>query len=79
MRRLSIVLFLFILSALLWWAYVATTLPPGVESKGDASEVIPWLSLAGAIVSLLTGVATLALEIVKLKHLSKVRSGNGES
>jgi hypothetical protein len=79
MRRLSIVLFLFILSALLWWTYDATTLPPGVESKGEASEVIPWLSLAGAVVSFLTALVTLALEVVKLRHLSKSHPGDRES
>jgi hypothetical protein len=78
-RRLGGVLFLFIVSALLWWAYVATSLPPGVESKGDSSDWIPWLSLAGAIVSFLTGLVTLSLEVLKLKQLSKPHSRGEES
>jgi hypothetical protein len=63
---------------LLWWAYFATRLPPGLEPKGEPSEVIPWLSLAGSIVSLITGLVALALEIIKLKQ-SKVRAANGDS
>lgn len=78
MRRKIFILGLLILNPLLWWAYFATRLPPGLEPKGELSEVIPWLSLAGAIVSLITGVVTLALEIIKLKQGS-ARRASGDS
>jgi hypothetical protein len=78
MRRASLILGLFILSALLWWAYEASRLPPGLEPKGETSEIIPWLSLAGSIVSLITGLVTLALQIIKLKQGS-ARGASGDS
>ena len=78
MRRKILILGLLILSPLLWWAYFATRLPPGLEPKGESSEVIPWLSLAGSIVSLITGLVTLALEIIKLKH-SNAKGASGDS
>ena len=78
MRRKILILAMLILNPLLWWAYFATRLPPGLEPKGELSEVIPWLSLAGAIVSLITGLVTLALEIIKLKQGS-ARGATGDS
>jgi hypothetical protein len=78
MRRASLIVGLFILSALLWWAYQASHLPPDLEPKGEASEVIPWLSLAGSIVSLITGLVTLALQIIKLKQ-GIARGASGDS
>jgi hypothetical protein len=78
MRRVSLILGLFLLSALLWWVYQASRLPPGLEPKGEPSDVIPWLSLAGSIVSLITGLVTLALQIIKLKQGSG-RAVSGDS
>jgi hypothetical protein len=77
-RRKSLILGLFILSLLLWWAYLSTRLPPGLEPKGESSDVIPWLTLAGSIVSLITGLITLTLQIIKLKQGS-VRGASGDS
>jgi cytosine/uracil/thiamine/allantoin permease len=77
-RRGGWILGLFVLSSLPWWAYEASRLPPGLESKGETSDVISWLSLAGSIVSLVTGVVTLTLEIIKLKQ-SRVRGTSGDS
>jgi len=70
-KRLFYVLPPFIIGALLWWAYEATRLPPGVESKGEASDLLPWVSLAGSIVSLATGLVTLSLQLIKLRHPPK--------
>jgi hypothetical protein len=77
-RRKSLILGLFVLSLLFWWAYLSTRLPPGLEPKGEPSEVIAWLSLAGSILSLITGLVTLALEIIKLKQGS-ARGASGDS
>jgi hypothetical protein len=78
-RRLSIILIPFIFSTLLFWAYEASRLPPGVESKGEPSELIAWVSLAGSIVSLITGVVTLTLQILKLPYSTKRPSTDGDS
>jgi hypothetical protein len=78
MRRVSLILGLFLLSALLWWAYEASRVPPGLESKGEPSDVIPWLSLAGSIVSLVTGLVTLALEVIKLRQ-GRARGASGDT
>jgi hypothetical protein len=79
MRRLSFILLPFILSALLWWAYEFTRLPPGLEPKGEASDLVPWVSLAGSIVSLATGEITLTLELFKWRRASKSSSTEGDS
>ena len=70
MTRLSFVLLLFVVSALLWSAYEANRLPPGVEPKGESSELVAWLSLIGSIVSLITGLVGLTLQLIKLKQAS---------
>ena len=61
-----IVLF-FVLAALLWWTFEVTRPLPGLESKGGPESWTPWLTLAGSIVSLLIGMATLALKVVELR------------
>jgi hypothetical protein len=70
-REISAILGCFTAAVLLWWGYEITRLPVGVETKGGADEWIPWLSLAGAIVSLATGLASLALALVKLRQTNK--------
>jgi hypothetical protein len=70
MRRLILILLLFVLSALLWWVYDVNRLPPGVEPKGESSELVAWLSLIGSIVSLITGLVGLTLQLIKLKQAS---------
>jgi hypothetical protein len=65
-RPLTIVAF-FILALLLWWVYNSTRLPPGVEAKGPG-DWIPWISLAGSIVSLITGLITLGLKVVEVRQ-----------
>lgn len=67
MRRPIVIVAFFLLSAGLLWLYFHLRLPPGVEAKGGADSLVPWISLAGSFVSLLTGFATLALKIVELR------------
>jgi hypothetical protein len=55
------------LSAALWWVFQATRPLPGLESKGGAADIVPWVSLAGACVSLLGSAVTLALKVIELK------------
>jgi purine-cytosine permease-like protein len=67
MRRSFSIAAFFVLAVLLWWVYTSTRLPPGVETKGP-SDWIPWVSLAGSIVSLITGLITLALKIIEVRQ-----------
>jgi hypothetical protein len=67
MRRSVVIITCLLLGAVLLWLYFDTRLPPGVEAKGDTDSWLPWISLAGAFVSLLTGVATLALKLLELR------------
>jgi purine-cytosine permease-like protein len=66
-RRLLFIVLLFVLAAVLWWVFQSTRLPPGLESKGPENWM-PWLSLAGSIVSLLTGVVTLGLKLTETRR-----------
>lgn len=67
MRRSWMILVCFLLGAVLLRLYFSMRLPEGVESKGGAESILPWVSLAGALVSLLTGVATLWLKLLELR------------
>jgi hypothetical protein len=62
---LSIVV-LFLMAAVLWFFYDYTRLPPGLEAKG-AQDWIPWVSLTGSVVSLITGVITLGLKVTEVR------------
>jgi hypothetical protein len=70
MRRLAIIVGLFVLSGFLLWVFFQTKLPPGVEEQGPESWA-PWIALAGSIVSLLTGIVTL---VEKLRSLWRGRA-----
>jgi hypothetical protein len=59
MRRYVSILAAFGVAALLWVAYLYTRLPAGVEAKGASDSILPWVTLAGSIVSLLTGIVGL--------------------
>lgn len=67
LRRPIVVIALFVLAAALWWIFQATRLPPDVESKGP-QDWIPWVSLAGSIVSLTTGLITLGLKLIEMRQ-----------
>jgi hypothetical protein len=67
MLRVIQILFFFLLAALLWWAFQITKPLPGVEPKGGPESWMPWLSLAGSIVSLLTAIITLALKLMETR------------
>jgi hypothetical protein len=66
-RRPLVIIGFFILTALFWWSYENTRLPPGIESKGP-QDWIPWVSLAGSIVSLIAGLVTLSLKIIEVRY-----------
>jgi hypothetical protein len=66
LRRPSTILAFFIGAILLWWVYETTRLPSGIEAKGGAQDWLPWLSLAGSVISLLTGLLTLVLKVVEI-------------
>ena len=59
MRRFAVIVGLFILGGFLLWVFFQTRLPPGAESQGPESWA-PWIALAASVVSLLTGIVTLA-------------------
>jgi hypothetical protein len=65
-RPLAIIAF-FVLGAVLWWIYQHNRLPPGIEAKGP-QDWIPWVSLAGSIISLMTGSITLGLKLIELRQ-----------
>lgn len=67
MRRPVIIAGCFILAATFLWTYFATRLPPGIDAKGEAPDWIPWLTLAGAFLSLITGIVTLVLKLVEMR------------
>jgi purine-cytosine permease-like protein len=66
MMRRVVILALFIVGALLWWIYDTNKLPPGVQSKGP-EDWMPWLSLLGSVVAIVSGVVTTILEILRHK------------
>jgi hypothetical protein len=62
-----IVAALLVLAAIRLWLFLATRPIPGVEPKGDPATWLPWVSLAGSIVSLLAGLVTLALKVIEMR------------
>jgi hypothetical protein len=75
-RRPLVISTLFVTAAFLCWVFLATRPVPGVESKGITEYWMPWVSLTGSIVSLLTGIVTLWLKFVETrrKHFRSKRS-----
>ena len=67
MRRSWVIIVSILIGAVLLWLYFATRLPPGIEAKGAETSLLPWLSLAGAVVSLTTGVASFGLKVMELR------------
>jgi hypothetical protein len=65
--RWSSVLLFLALAVLLWWIYDSFRLPPGVEGKGP-QDWLPWISLAGAVLSLITGLIGLISKLIELRH-----------
>jgi len=41
--------------------------PPGLIAKGDSTETLAWISLATAIIGMITAVVTLLQQIITLK------------
>jgi len=67
MRRYFWVTSLFIAAGVLWAVYLQIRVPPGVEAKGP-TDWLPWISLAGAIISFISGVVGLISKLVDLKR-----------
>jgi hypothetical protein len=65
-KPLAIVL-LFLLTIFFWWIFQTTRPLPGVEPKGGAEDWAPWISLATSVVTLLAGIAGLALKLVEMR------------
>ncbi len=68
MRKPLVIIVCFLLAAVLWFAYQSEQLPPGLESKGVAQDWLPWVTLIGAIVSLIAGILTLILKVIELRQ-----------
>jgi len=73
LHRPLIIILLFLTAILLWWAFESTRPIPGIESKGSAEDWIPWVSLAGSVVSLLTGIVTLGVKVFEIRHKTSRR------
>jgi purine-cytosine permease-like protein len=67
MRRPLVIAIFFVVAALLWWVYETTRLPPGIETKGP-NDWMPWISLSGSIISLVTGLVTLSIKIIEVRQ-----------
>lgn len=67
MRRTSVIIVLFLLGGVLLWFYFQTRLPPGIEPKGAADDLKPWIALAGSVVTLLAGLASLVLKVIEIR------------
>jgi len=72
-RKPWVIVLLLVVAVVLWWVFQTTRLPPGVESKGGPESWMPWLSLAGSIVSLLTGTVTLGLKLIEVRRANPRR------
>ncbi len=68
MRKSVFIVLCFVLAAALWRVYMSQLLPPGIEAKGTAQDWLPWVSLIGAIISLIAGLLTLILKIIELRQ-----------
>lgn len=68
MHRAAVIITFFVSGACLLWLYPDTRLPPGIEAKGGTDSLVPWNSLGASMVSLLTGVAGIALKLVEIRH-----------
>jgi hypothetical protein len=67
-RKPLVIISFFILAAVLWWYYESVRLPGGLEAKGAAQDWLPWVTLAGSVVSLMTGLVTLGLKVIELRQ-----------
>jgi hypothetical protein len=76
MRRYLWILVAFAVALFLWVVYLQTRLPPGVEAKGPADTILPWVTLAGSIVSLLTGLIGLLVKVRNLMTAKKASVGD---
>jgi purine-cytosine permease-like protein len=70
MRKYVWIALTFVLAAAFWAIYLRFRLPTGIEAKGP-TDWIPWVSLAGSVVSLLTGIVGLLLKIQELRTAKK--------
>jgi hypothetical protein len=66
-RQPLVILGFFVLAAVLWWVYESYRIPPGIVVKGPQNWT-PWVSLVGAIISLITGFVTLALKLIEFRQ-----------
>lgn len=70
MKRPAVIIGATILGALALIFYLQQLPPEGVEPKGD-EMTLAWVSLAIAILSLLTAVVGLIQKVVELRHAKK--------
>jgi len=60
-----VIISLFILSIILFYLYNLYKIPEGITPQGDDSEIIAWVSLATAVVSMITALIGLIKQIVE--------------
>ena len=61
----------FAISAIAWWLFFDLRPPPGVEPKGDEALTIAWISLAVAVLTLLTAGLGLLQKLLELRALQQ--------
>jgi len=67
MKKTSIIIGSIIVSIICFYIYYISQPPQGIEVKGSLDHVVAWVSLAAAILSLLTVIITLILQAREFK------------
>lgn len=66
-KRPFVIVACLVLAAIGLWLYLDFRVPSGIAAKGDSGEIIAWLGLAGAVLSLLTAMVGLLQKIIELR------------
>jgi len=67
MKKTLIIIGSLIVAIICFYIYSISQPPEGLEIKGDLDNVVAWVSLTAAILSLLTAILTLILQVKELK------------
>lgn len=68
LKNTLVIVALLILSIVAYYLYQHFRVPDGLQSMGDNTELLAWLSLITSIVSLLTALVGLITKIVEMRR-----------